>query len=164
MTETVAENQEQQVYADYWGVDERERYYFPDGVQYIEFKIMNEGDKVKFQKLTNQDIVLSRRDDSARMKIDAATERHTLIKTCVTGWNMYTKNQPVAYSPQMLEKWLQVAPPKLVEELEKAIRDANPWMLDEMEPEDIDKEIDRLLELKKQVIDRKAGETSSANK
>lgn len=156
-------------YESYWGTDTTERFTFPDNKQYIEFKIMNEGDKTKFQKLTNQDLIVQR-DQSARVKTDPAAERHMLIKTSVTGWFMVAPNvstgklEPAAYSPQLLEKWLTVAPPKLVEDLEYAIRMANPWMQQDMSIEEIDKEIDRLHEVRKQVVDREAGESASANK
>lgn len=153
----------EQVFADYWGTDETHKHFLPDGQQYFEFKIMNEGDKVKFQKLTNQDLVVGR-DQSARVRVDPAAERHTLIKTSVTGWNLYKQGQSILFSKQMLDKWLEAAPPKLVEELEYAIRMANPWMQAEMSTEEIDKEIERLYETRKQVAEREAGEAGSATK
>lgn len=154
---------EQPVPADYWGTDEVHKHYLPDGVQYFEFKIMNEGDKVKFQKLTNQDLVVGR-DQSARVRVDPAAERHTLIKTSVTNWYLLKGGEVVGFSPQMLEKWLSVADPKIVEELEAKIRMANPWMQAEMTLEAVDKEIDRLTEVRKQIVEREAGEAASATK
>lgn len=152
---------------DYWGTDEKQKWYLPDGQQYFEFKIMDEGAKVQFQKLTNQDLIVNR-DNTAKVRVDPATERHTLIKTSVVDWNLYKVvdgvPEPVKFSPQLLNKWLTVAPPKIVEDLEHAIRLANPWMQEEMTLEEVDKEIDRLTEIKKQIIDREAGEGSSATK
>lgn len=152
---------------DYWGTDEPKKWYFPDGQQYIEFNIMDEGAKVRFQKLTNQDLIVNR-DNTAKVKVDPATERHTLIKESVFNWHMFKivdgRPEPVGYSKQMLQKWLEVAPPKIVEDLEHAIRMANPWMQAEMTVEEVDKEIERLYEVRKQVIDREAGEGSSTTK
>jgi hypothetical protein len=154
---------------DYWGTDEKHKHYLPDGVQYFEFKIMNEGDKVKFQKLTNQDLVVGR-DNSARVKVSPETERHTLIETSVTDWYLFIKDDrsgemvPAAFNKTMLRNWLSVAPPKIVEDLEYAIRMANPWMQAEMTVEEIDKEMDRLVDLRKQIVEREAGEASSATK
>lgn len=161
--EVAAQPQGEKVYADYWGTDETKRHYLPDGEQYFDFKVMNEGAKTMFQKLTNQDLVVGR-DNTAKVRVDPAAERHTLIKTSVTGWNMYKGGEPVAYSKQLLEKWLEVAPPKIVEELEFAIRMANPWMQSEMTVEEVDKEIDRLTEVRKQIVEREAGEAGSATK
>lgn len=162
-TSPAYEEADQQVFADYWGTDETYKHYLPDGQQYFEFKIMSEGDKVKFQKMTNQDLIVGR-DQSARVKVDPASERHTLIKTSVTNWTLTKGGEPVGYSKQMLEKWLEVAPPKIVEDLEYAIRMANPWMQAEMSVEEIDKEIERLYETRKQVAEREAGEADSATK
>lgn len=163
-TQTPPEAQpEQRVTQDYWGVDETHKHYLSDGVQYFEFKVMNEGDKAKFQRQTNQDLTIGR-DQQAKVRMDPAGERHTLIKTSVTGWNLYKQGEVVAFSPQLLEKWLQSANPKIVEELEYAIRMANPWLQAEMSIEEVDKEITRLEEVRRQLVEREAGESVSANK
>jgi hypothetical protein len=165
MTELQTGNEEPgtKTYADYWGTEDVRKHFLPDGEQYIEFKVMNEGAKTRFQKLTNQDLTIGR-DNTAKVKMDPAAERHTLIKTSVTNWHMFKGGEPVGYSPQVLEKWLEVADPKIVEDLELAIRKANPWLQADMSVEEIDKEIDRLHELRRSVVDREAGEASSANK
>lgn len=156
-------------YDDYWGVDETHRFTLPDGKQWIEFRIMDEGAKTRFQKMTNQDLTIGR-DNSAKVRMDPAKERHELIKQSVIGWNMVTRDrqtgrmEPVAFAPQLLNKWLEVAPPKVVEELEYEIRMKNPWMQSEMTLESVDKEIERLQEVRRQIIDREAGEGSSASK
>jgi hypothetical protein len=154
-------------YDDYWGVDETHRFDFPDGKQWIEFRIMDEGAKSRFQKLTNQDLTIDR-NNTAKVRMDPANERHTLITESVIGWNMIRKvngrPEPVAFSKQLLNKWLEVGPPKVIEDLEHAIRMANPWMQAEMTVELIDEQIDRLQEQRRAIIDREAGEGSSANK
>lgn len=149
---------------NYWGFYATERFVFPDGVTFIEFKIMNEGDKVKFQKNTSRDLVLNRAGD-ARMKMDNSTERWELIKACATDWNLIkSKDEPLPFSPRVLEQWLQVADPKLVADIEAAIRKANPWLVGELKVEDIDKEIENLQELRKEALEREQGEGSSSNR
>lgn len=155
---------------NYWGTDETSRYVLPDGKQWIEFKLMNEGMKSQFQKLTNQDLTIGR-DNTAKVRMDAAEERHTLIKQSVTDWYLFAPDQnrggemgEAAFSKQMLDKWLTVGPPKIIEELEMAIRKANPWMQAEMTVEAVEKEIDRLTEVRKELIEKAAGEATSANK
>jgi hypothetical protein len=156
-------------YGDYWGVDEKHKFTFPDGKSWIEFQIMDEGAKSRFQKLTNQDLTIGKNNE-AKVRLDPANERHTLIKESVTDWLMFKRNaqtgamEPVAFSKQLLAKWLEVAPPKVVEDLEYEIRMKNPWMQSEMTIEAIDEQIDRLQETRRQIIDREAGEESSANK
>lgn len=163
MTESSVENSTP-VIANYWGVKEERKHFLPDGTQHFVFKIMNEGDKVKFQKMTNQDLIVNR-DNSARIKMDPATERHQLIETCVTGWKLYMPDGAEAkFSSAMLKNWLTEASPKLVEDLEFAIRKANPWMQADMSLEEVDKELDRLTDLKKDLINKQLGEDVSANK
>jgi len=156
---------------NYWGTDEKHKHYLPDGVQYFEFKIMNEGDKSKFQKLTNTDLVVDR-NNTAKVKMDPVAERHTLIETSVCDWYLYTPKTKdpgsemvlATFNTAMLKSWLQVAPPKIVEDLELAIRKANPWMQAEQTVEMIDEEIERLHDLRKAAIERAAGEAGSASK
>lgn len=160
---------EQKVFANYWGTDERYKWYFPDGEQYIEFKVMDEGDRTNFQKLTNQDLTI-RQGNEAKMKMDPAGERHTLIKTSVIGWHLYAPDQKTgemgeaSYAKPLLEKWLAHADPKLVDALELEIRRKNPWMQTDMTVEQVDEELDRLQDLRREIVEREAGEASSANK
>lgn len=149
----------------FWGTTETTNWYLPDGVQYFVIQKMNEGDKTKFQKLTNSDLVVGQ-NRTATVKMDPAAERHTLIKTSVKDWNFAGPDgsQIIFGNGSMLLKWLETADPKIVEELEHAIRLYNPWMQADMSLEEIDKEIDRLHDLRKQVIEQQAGEASSVNK
>src|SRR5690348_6898499 len=108
-------NGDAEMYEDYWGTDEVHKHYLPDGKQYFEFTIMNEGDKAKFQRQTNQDISIGR-DGSGKVRMDPATERHTLIKTSVVGWNLMQKApdgtfSPMPWAPRNLDLWLEKALP-----------------------------------------------------
>lgn len=161
---------EQEVFEDYYGFDSSEKWYFPDGKQYIEFKVMTEGAKARFQKLTNRDLILERTSGNARMKVDQASERHALLEESVTFWYMLRKNEktgkpePIPYSAHEFKNWLNKANPKLVEDLEKAIRKANPWLLAEMTVEDIDREIENLKEMREVAEKRERGEETSSDK
>lgn len=152
----------EQAPVDYFGFQSSEKFYLPDGKQYIEFQIMNEGAKARFQKLTSRDLVINRNQD-ARVKVDPASERHALIRESVTGWNMYRAGSPVRFGDRELKDFLELANPKIIEDLEKAIRKANPWLLQDMEPEDIKREIENLEEMLKVAEERKRGEASSSS-
>lgn len=151
-------------FEDYWGFEEKHTFTLPDGKQQIFFQSLNEGAKTKFQKATNKDIHLNRQTQDARIKTDPAGERHELILASVTGWTLVKKNantgafEPVPFSTgspgSQVGQWLQVANPVIVDALEEAIRKANPWMMDDMSTEQIDKEIERLYDLRKQVEER----------
>lgn len=165
--------EEAMVYEDYYGFEDSQQWFFPDKRQFIEFKRMNEGERAKFQKMTTRDVTVVRGSGDAKVRVDPATERHELIVASVTGWNLmrrdntgkpvpvpFTKGSPGAE----LEKWLQVANPTFVDALETAIRKANPWLTSEMTIEDIEKEEDRLRELKEEIRERERGEGSSSSK
>lgn len=145
---------------DYFGFDRSEKFHLPDGVSYIEFKPMNEGEKKKYQDKTSKDLVMERNSGNTRMSVLMGSERHELIKASVTGWNLTRGGVPVPFTPPMLNDFLTLADPLVVENLEKAIRKANPWLLAEMTVADIDKEIQNLTEMREVAEKREAGEAS----
>jgi hypothetical protein len=170
--------QEGVVYDNYWGVDETFKYDLPDGKQFFEIRPMNEGAKVRFQKLTNKAVRMNQQSGEASFDIDPAEERHTLILQSVIGWKIM---QPDPQAPggfseypcppegdsrqrRALEGLLERFNPKVIQDLEFFIRQKNPWMQADMSIEDIDKEIDRLEQLKRDKRNEAAGEESSANK
>lgn len=156
---------------NYFAFSDTHRWYFPDKVQWIEFKIMNEGDKAQFQRKTNRDIKINQKTQDATVKMDPAEERHELIKQSVVNWYVFAPNQqtqhmePVPFTKtdgrhptgMNLERWLSLANPKLVEDLEFEIRKANPWMQADMTVEEIDKEIVRLKDMRDEAEKREAG-------
>jgi hypothetical protein len=144
-------------FEDYWSFAQSERYTLPDGHQWIEFNIMNEGQKASYQKMINRDIKIERKSGNASIRSDIADERHSLIRASVIGWNMRRGTEYVAFSRQMLDNWLNVANPRIVEALEFAIRKANPWLQGDMSLEDIDEEIQRLQELRIETEKREQG-------
>lgn len=155
---------------NFWGTSESKNIYLAgDSEQFFVVKKMNEGDKTKFQKLTNQDMVVDRNNE-ARVKVDPAAERHGLINSSVIDWHIYEfpldGSDPYLcqFSKQQLKLWLENADPKVVADLEHEIRLYNPWMLNEMPIEELDREIDRLEDMKKRKIEQEAGEASSTNK
>jgi len=150
-------------YEDYFGFDEQKVYTLPDGKQQIFFQVMNEGQKSKFQQKTNRDIHVNRGTNDMRIKADPAGERQALIESSVTGWTLKRRNKVTGQwedapfsntgSPgDELHKWLNAANPRLVEELEDAIRKANPWLQADMTVEQIDEEIQRLHDLRAEVV------------
>lgn len=159
-------------FEDYWGFSEVKEFVFPDGKQKIFYKIMNEGDRKKFQQKTRTDVILERQTGDARMKMSPADERHELIMASVTDWEMYRReNGKIVRVPfsggspgSTFAQWLQLADPRIIDRLEKDIRKANPWLLGEMTVADIDKEIGNLQEMREIAERREAGEGSSSGK
>jgi len=150
-------------YVDYWGTDETAKHMLPDGKQYFIIQVMNEGQKTEYQSKNRVDVTMTRGGNS-QIKMDPGKERHALIETSVTGWNLYKGGEAILFSKQMLRKWLETAPVALVEKLEMAIRKANPWIQGDMTADMIREQIEELQDLLQQAIDREAGESGSANK
>lgn len=158
------ESMEQTVYEDYWGFSQTEKYYFPDGQQYIEFSVMNEGQKTMYQKSINRDIKINRRSGDASIKSDVAEERHALITNSVVDWKLRRGKDWVVYDKRIFSSWLNDANPRLVEALEQAIRKANPWLQGDMTVADIDEEIERLRELREETLKEEQGKETLSNK
>jgi hypothetical protein len=146
--------------ANYFGFESRIKFFLPDGVSWIEFAKMNEGEKKMFQDKTSRDVVLERNSGNARMNMLQGTERHELIKSSIKDWNLRNEDGPVPCTPSNIQMFLTVADPQIIEDLEKAIRKANPWLLSEMSVEDIDKEIANLQEMRAIAEKRERGEGS----
>jgi len=151
---------------DYFGFQAFDTFEFPDGLTWIKFKKMNEGDKAKFQKTSSRDLVLERQSGNARMKVDPGGDRHALIIECCVDWNLKRgpQREPILFSERNLREFLALANPQIVEDLEKAIRKFNPWLMAEMTVEDIDREIDNLKEMREIAEARELGKSSSSDK
>ena len=142
-------------FEDYFsGFGGSRKFMMPDKIQFIEFQVMNEGQKAKFQRETRSAINISRKTENASIMPDPARERHALIKSSVCDWNIYTKNKntgekvTVVFNTGNLQAFLDRANPKIVEDLESEIRKANPWMVDEITIQDIDEQIEELTQLR----------------
>ena len=152
---------------DYFGFEQEHVFTFPDGKTQIWFRSMNEGDRANFQRQTNRDVSLERQTGNARIRTDPAGERKALILASCTNWNLHRKNpntlqmEPVPFSGgkpgSTLDQWLTQANPKIVDALEEAIRKANPWLVGDMSLDDIDREIERLQEMREEKIRLEAG-------
>lgn len=149
-------------YDDYWGVDEQDKFFLPDGKQYFLIQIMTEGNRAKFQRQTNQDLTVNR-DGGAKIKVDQAKDRHELIKTAIVGWFIVRKDardgkfKEVPFDNNSILNWLDTANPALVDDVVFAIRKANPWLQSDMSVEDIDKEISNLNDLREAAVKRESG-------
>lgn len=160
-------------YTDYYGFDERARWYFPDGKQWIEFKKLNEGDRAKYLKATRSDVRLDRGTGEARIPFDQSGDRKALLLHSITDWQIARKNAagkfelvpfPVTANQTpggVLGLWIDKANPAILGQLEKAIRMANPWLLNEMSAEQIRKEIEDLQELLVAAEERELREKAS---
>jgi hypothetical protein len=158
-------------FEDYFGFEEKHKWYFPDHKQWIEFQVMNEGARARYQKATSRDVRLFKTTGDASIKLDPSEERKILLDQSVVGWNLMRRNLrtqeweqspfSIGTSGSEFAKWLDKANPKLISDLELAIRKANPWMQAEMTVEMIDDEIKNLEELRVEAVKREEGKFDS---
>lgn len=159
---------EQEIFVDYWGYEQTDRWNLPGQERvpeqykaYFELKRMTEGVRQSFQKKTNSRVTILKENQNAEMAVDPARDRRELVKHSVVGWRMFRRGPDgkpfeVQWNNRVFEAWLDGADPRIVDELEKFIRTINPWMLDQLSVESIDKELDRLTELREKVVEREA--------
>lgn len=159
-------------YEDYFGFDERDRWTFPDGKQWIEFKKLTEGDRAKYLRATKSDVHLNQKTQEARFAFDQSQDRKQLLLHSITDWHLVhiqrldggqRRITPVPFPTNTsaggeLAKWIDRQNPSLLAELEKKIRRVNPWLMSEMSVAQIDKEIEDLQELRKAAEEREARE------
>ena len=60
--------QEDAVVFDYFAFSKTHRVYLPDGAQYFEHKVLNEGDRRKYLNSTNRDVTLNQRTGEAKLR------------------------------------------------------------------------------------------------
>jgi len=151
---------------DYFGTDVRDKFIFPDGKTFIEFKKLMEGERKRYMDSTNREVAINRQTNDMKMRMSAGSDRWKLLELAITDWNLVTKDPqsgnmlPVPYNPGNLQKWLEVADPALVDDLEKAIRRMNPWLIGELTQEDIDKARQDLDEQERLLHEREAGKSN----
>lgn len=141
-----------EAYENYFGFETTEKYFLPDGKQWIAFKPMNEGDRAKYEEKTQKDVTVNRRTDDAKIRLNAASDRHALILQSVCDWHMMQRTPSgewvkVAFSSGTggsFAQWLVRANPKIVNELHQAIQNANSWMISDLTAEAIREEIKSL--------------------
>jgi len=145
------------VMEDYFGFSESHTWYFPDGIQYLEYQVMNEGSKKEYQSKSNRKITLRRTTGDAMMDVDAGEERHSLLESATVGWKLFRDGKELPFTKGNFRLWLSYANPRLVEEFEKEVRKANPWLMQEMSVADIDKELENLKEMREIAVERERG-------
>lgn len=152
---------------NYWGFGRMEKFFLPDGVQYIEFRPMTEADRQHYQNNTQAVLSLNRASGDSKLPLNQARDRKALLAASVKGWYFFGPDgAPVDFKHREFgwDKWVAVADPQIIDALEKAIRKANPWMQSDMDKDEIRKQIDELEDLLRQKEEEEAGELASSDK
>lgn len=159
--------EEQHVHQDYWGTDETHRWFFPDGEQWVDIKTMNEGDRARFEHMTSTDLMVEQRTQNARIRMDQSRDRHELLKSAIIDWHLYRwdklhkQQEEIRFTKEKLGTWIDATNPALVDQIHMFIRKHNPWLHGEMTIEQVDEEIDRLRDVRSDLVKREEGKESS---
>jgi hypothetical protein len=152
------------VQADYFGFDQTNIVYLPDGVSYVQHKTMTEGDRRKYLDQVNREVRVEKITGDMKLTMMQGKERYILLNAAIVGWNLSRDGQPVPFSKDSpgsnLGQFLDKADPKVVDLIEKDIRKHNPWLMAEMSVEDIQRQIDDLEEMKAVKIKEEEGKVS----
>jgi hypothetical protein len=149
---------------DYFGFEIVHRVTLPDGKSYIDHQVLNEGARRSYMNQVNREVRLQKGGD-AYMKMATGDERHELLKQAIVGWNLMTKNKdgdlvPINFTGANLGKFLEAAPPKVIDVIEKDVREKNPWLLGDITVEDIREQISDLEEMLEQKLKEAEGKES----
>lgn len=152
------------VAADYFGFDETQRVVLPDGISFIEHRVLNEGQRRKYLNAVNRDVRIQKATGDALMRMSPGDERRELLRSALVGWNLKKNGMDVPFNDKFLSEFLDKANPKVVDLIEKEVRKANPWLLAELSIEDIDREIRDLTELRERKVQEEEGKDVSSDK
>jgi hypothetical protein len=135
---------------DYFGTEDSfyEIYMPGSTVQYVQCKVLKEGERKRFQNTMNRGVRLERNTGDALMSMAPGAERHELLKMSIKGWSLLRQGKPVPFDDRALDSFMNNANPVHIDHIEKEIRKHNPWLLSEMSIEDIDREIKALQEMR----------------
>lgn len=134
---------------------------FPDGSSWVTLRVLMEGERRRFLNSTNKDITIARASGDAKLALAPGDERYELLKASITGWNLISEGKPTPFDTRSLDLFLEKVNPSIADVIEKRIREVNPWLVSELSIEDIDKEIERLQELRKVRVEEERGKVSS---
>lgn len=145
------------VQEDYFSFDITDRVELPDGVSYIEIKVLNEGARRKYLNSVNREVKLQKATGDAIMQLASGDERKAILESSICGWNLMRNGQPVAYSEGAVREFLNKTNPKIIDLIEKRVRELNPWLTADVSIEDIDQNIKELQELREQKVKEQEG-------
>lgn len=119
-----------------------EQFMLPDGIQYLEYKILNSGERNEFEQKTQRRISVHQASKKMDMNLDPVKEREVLLSLSVVGWHLFKPNKdgelvPHPFSKPALNEFLRVIDPAIVVDLEQTVRKANKWMMGDSVLEDL---------------------------
>ena len=155
---------EETVQVDYFGFEETENVFLPDGRSYLTIQALNEGGRRRYLNRVNREVKIAKQTGDAIMQLANGDERRILLAEAVVGWNLVRKSkdgsiQPLVFNEGKLNEFLTSANPKVIDVVDKAVRAQNPWLMADVTLEDLLKqkeELDEQIEKKRAEDEGKA--------
>lgn len=145
------------VQVDYFGFEEVNTVMLPDGKSYVQHQTLTEGARRKYLNSVNREVRLQKASGDAILRMQTGEERFALLKAALVGWNLVRNSQPVPFTTRAVDEFLEKAPPKIIDVIEKDVRKHNPWLMQDVTLEDIDQQIAELEELREQKLKEDEG-------
>jgi len=147
---------------DYFGQAKPVRYMFPDGISWVDFKVMKDGDRQALISGDDREVTIKKRSGDMTTKLGLTADRSKLFAIAFVGWNIIRGNEGVLpFNDKNVSLFAASMDVEINDAIEKAIQGANPWLKPEMSIEDIDLEIKSLQEQREEVLKTEAGKASS---
>lgn len=143
-------------YTDYFAATSTEWVTLPDGVQKVEIKVLNEGERRKYLSKINQDFTMNSRTKELKMKAAAGEDSKALIEVALVDWSVYMDGTPLPFSRPSLNKALDAWPPAVIDHIIGAIRDVNAWL--KGSDDDLEAMQDELVQLQDRIEAAKASQ------
>lgn len=151
------------VQAVYFGFDEILQAMFPDGVTYLEHRVLTEGKRTAYNKSLKRVVRVQNVTKDALMNTPTGEERAALMEVAVFDWNLIGPDRkPIPFNLNNLRKFVENANPAIIDHLYKQIAEANPWLNSEVTVEDIDAEIANLQEMREKKVEEEAAKNGSS--
>lgn len=148
---------EEPTFVDYFNTDTTVEVALPDGKQTVTIQMLSEGKRRKYLNAINKDVVVQRTTGDARMRMAPGDDRYALLTESIVGWTLLRGGKPVAFDGRTLDQFLTMAPPTVLDVIEKEVRRLNPWLAAELTVEQIDQQIEALKEQRDVLIRRQEG-------
>lgn len=132
---------------DYFDFADTDKVPLPDGVQWVEIKALNEGERKRYQNQTNSQVGVSRATGDMNIKTKPGDDRHLLLSMAITGFYILKAGVELPFTPQNVGVVLDKFPPKVIDLIDKAVHQKNPWLMADLSLEDLVKQRDELNDL-----------------
>lgn len=117
---------------------ETKQYFFPDDVQYIEYRPMNSGMRDEYEKRTAREVKIQNVSRDMKLNLNPAADRAAILEISITGWYILDGDgNPLPFTKAALRDLLSVLDPTYTVELEMQIREDNPWLMGDTDVKDL---------------------------